>query len=212
MNSKRLYLVLVGVICLLFVGLIGGAYGINKLLSGEANTLLALKAKSVALEQQRTSLSKAKKDILTYADLQKVTRAIVPEDKNQALTVREIVKIAAANGVTLLSITFPASTLGTTATGAPAAAPAAGSATGATAKTSLSQLLAVKNIPGVYQLPITVQGDPHKPVPYNKFISFLNDMEHNRRTSQVSTIAITPDIINRNLLSFTLTLNEYIKP
>ncbi len=217
MNSKRLHLILAAAICLLFIGLIGGAYGINHLLDAEASKLLALKAKSAALQQQRISLNKAKKDIVTYADLQKVTQSIVPEDKNQALAVREIVKLADSNGISLLSISFPASTLGSTSSGAaaktPAAAPANGPAAAAANKAAgLSQLLAVKNIPGVYQLPITVTADPHKPVPYSKFIAFLSDMEHNRRTAQVSIISIAPDTLNPNLVSFALTLNEYIKP
>lgn len=216
MSSKRLHLIMLAAICLLFIGLAGGVYGINKLLSAEADKLLALKAKGAALQQQRVSLTKAKKDIRTYADLEKVTRAIVPEDKSQALAVREIVKIADASGITLAAISFPASTLGNTASGTPAPAPSPGATPAAGAGSSkagaLSQLLPVKNIAGVYLLPITVAGDSHKPVPYNKFISFLSDLEHNRRTAQVSTINITPDITNRNLVSFTLVLNEYIKP
>ncbi|PIZ63766.1 hypothetical protein COY17_00150, partial [Candidatus Saccharibacteria bacterium CG_4_10_14_0_2_um_filter_52_9] len=179
-----------------------------------ANKLTALKAKSVALDQQSESLTKAKKSITTYADLQKVTQQIVPEDKSQAAAVREIVNIAAANGISLGSITFPASTLGNTPTGTTAstakpaaAAPATNSKTGA-----LSQLQPVKDISGVYQLIITVQGDSNKPVPYNKFVNFLADLEHNRRTAQVSTINLTPETTNRNLVTFTLTINEYIKP
>jgi hypothetical protein len=72
--------------------------------------------------------------------------------------------------------------------------------------------LAVPNIPGVYQLQITVEGDSSKPVQYNSFLNFLTALEHNRRTAQVSTVSIAPSASNPNLLSFTLTLEEYIKP
>lgn len=215
MNSKRVYLLLIGCICLLTVGLIGGTYGANKLLVSHANTLNGLKAKSAALAKEQLSLNKARKDIKSYADLNTIAKSVVPEDKDQAEAVRQIVNIAATNGITLSNITFPASTLGGTATGAattttPSAASAAAAAN--SPKSKLSQLQPVKNIAGVYALPITVETDATAPVPYSKFIAFLSALEHNRRTAQVINIAIQPNKDNPNLLSFTLELNEYIKP
>src|SRR5438105_3846240 len=122
MNSKRLHMILVASIILLLVGLVAGAYGVNSLLTKRADKLTNLKAKSQALAQEQVSLNQAKKDIKKYADLEKIAGAIVPEDKNQADAVREIVNIAAANNVNLAAINFPASTLGNTPTGAPVTA------------------------------------------------------------------------------------------
>lgn len=204
MTSKRLHLIMTAVLGLLFVTLVFGVYAINSSLGAEADKLVILKAKSRALSQEQLSLQASKKNIEKYAELEKIAKAVVPEDKNQAAAVREIVNIAAANNVKLASITFPASTLGSGADGKPA--------TTSDAVATLSQLQPVKNIPGVYQLPITVSGDPNQPVQYTRFISFLDALEKNRRTAQVSTIALQPDPGNRNLLTFTLTLNEYIKP
>jgi hypothetical protein len=225
MSSKRLHIVLIAALVLLFIGLLGGTYGINKLLVSESNNLVALKAKNQALDQEQTSLNKAKSDIKRYDTLNQIAQAVVPQDKNQAEAVREIVNIAAANGVTLSAINFPASTLGNLPSGAasaaagtagatPAAAPAtAGSASTASTKTAnLSQLTPLKNIPGVYQLPITINNDSSHPVPYANFINFLSDLEHNRRTSQVQTITIKPSSDNRGSIIFSLTLSEYIKP
>lgn len=207
MSSKRLHLVLLAVIGLLFVSLVGGAYGVNKMLGQEATKLTTLKAKSQALDQEQVGLIKAKKDVARYADLEKITQAIVPEDKSQAEAVRQIVNIAAANGVSLASISFPASTLGNNIKPGATTAPAANPKT-----KSLSQLQPVKNISGVYLLPITVTSDTNRPVEYAKFINFLKDLESNRRTAQVSSITLQPSVQNRNLLSFTLTLNNYIRP
>jgi hypothetical protein len=208
MNSKRLHLVLLCVIALLLVGLVGSAYGINSLLSQKATKLTAQKAKSQALSQEQLALVKAKKDIAKYAELAKITNSVVPEDKNQAEAVREIVNIAADHDVSLASINFPASSLG----GGPAAvSPGVSVGTSAGTSKGLSQLQPVKSISGVYELVITVNGDTNRPVSYNNFISFLSDLEHNRRTAQVSSIAIQPDINNRNNLTFNLTLTEYIK-
>lgn len=217
MNSKRLFYVLVGVICLLFVSLLAGAYGTNSLLTARANKLTGLKAKSQALNQEQLSLANAKKEVKTYSSLEKIAKAVVPEDKDQAEAVREIVNIAAANGISLSAINFPASTLGNVSTGSSAASSSSSSASTSPAKPSanagkLSQLLPVKNIPGVYVLQITLQSDPNKPVPYTSFINFLDNLEHNRRTAQISSITLQPNADNPNLLTFTITLNEYIKP
>ena len=211
MSSKRLYFVLLGLIGLLCVGLLAGVYGINGLLTDQANQLTGLKAKSQALGLEQQSLIKAKKDIQKYGDLEKIAQAVVPQDKNQAEAVREIVNIAAANGVSLAAINFPTSTLGT-AVGGGVVTPASPLAANNSKAGSLSQLQPVKNIPGVYQLLITVQGDSAHPVPYNQLIGFLSSLEHNRRTAQVSTISMQPSATNPNLLTFTLGLSEYIKP
>ncbi len=214
MNSKKLHLVLVASLGLLFIALIGGTYEANTYLSKKASDLTALKAKSLALSQEEISLVQAKKGIKQYADLTKITRTVVPEDKSQAEAVREIVNIADANGIKLSSISFPSSTLGgvlgkpgAAATATPNPAAAAGSKTN-----SLSQLVPVVGLVGVYQLSINVNSDTTAPITYPSFINFLSNLEHNRRTAQVSTISIQPNKLNPALLTFSLTLNEYIKP
>jgi hypothetical protein len=206
---------LIGVICLLFVALIGGTFATNKLLTSRATVLTSSKAKNQALSQEQVSLTKAKKDLKTYADLQTIARAVVPEDKNQAEAVREIVNIAADHNITLATINFPASTLGATATGSassPSPTAVAPKVNVNSKANGLSQLVAVPSIPGVYELPITIVSETTKPVAYDRFIGFLSALEHNRRTAQVSSITITPSATNRGSLSFTLSIKEYIKP
>lgn len=215
MTAKRLYFGLLAIVGLLIVGLVGGVYGTNQLLSSEANTLTGLKAKSQALTQQQEGLASAKKDVQKYASLEAIAEAVVPQDKNQAEAVRELVNIAAANNVSLGAITFPSSTLGTTTTGTAttgtAATPAPVAAPNSSTNT-LSQLLPATGIPGVYQLTITVTSDSNNPVQYSSFINFLAALEQNRRTAQVTSISLTPTADNPNYLTFTLSLNEYIKP
>jgi hypothetical protein len=217
MSSKRLYFGLLGLIGLLCIGLLAGAYGANSLLTARANNLTGLKAKSQALALEQQGLVKAKNDIAQYASLEQIAKVVVPEDKSQAEAVREIVNIAATNGVTIGSITFPLSSLGNNVGSANAGAGVAPTAPAPTsaasnAQAKLSQLLPVKGIPGVYQLTITVVSDPRSPVSYNQVISFLNDLEHDRRTAQVNSIILQPLVTDHNHLTFTITLNEYIKP
>jgi hypothetical protein len=206
-------MILLACICLLFVGMIAGAYEVNSLVGSESQKLATLKAKDKALSQQKEGLKVAKKGLAEYAELEQISRSIVPEDKNQAETVRQLSNMAAANGIKLVSITFPASTLGgTTATGLSASSTGAAAPAPSAAGSKTSQLTPVKSIPGVYQLPIVVTSDAQHTASYYQFINFLTDLESNRRTAQVTNITITPDQAIRGNISFIITLNEYIKP
>ncbi len=225
MNSKKLYFILLATVSLLILALIGGAYGADSLLKKQANELLAARSKSVALETKQQQLLKAKNDIVKYKALGDIAKSIVPQDKDQAQTVREIVNLANANNIKLGSITFPTSTLGIKAPAA-VATPAKDStssapATGTDSATAIpptvpkvvqSQLKAVPTIPGVYDLAIIVQSDAGAPAGYNKLIAFLNALENNRRTAIVSGVSLTPDNKDPSLVAFTLDINEYIKP
>lgn len=221
MNSKRMYYGLLGLIGLSLVALLAGAYGVNSLLVSRASTLTSLKTKSQALEQEQQRFDLARREVKKYAGLEKIVQKVVPQDKSQAEAVREIVNIAAANGISLGSITFPPSTLGTgsgqagssnSAASAPTQAKPTQAPTAGNTKNILSQLAPVKGIPGVYQLNITVSSNTGSPIRYSQLINFLDDLEHDRRTAQVNAISIQPSATNRTSLAFTITLNEYIKP
>lgn len=196
MNSKQIYFILLGAVCVMVLCLIGGAYSVNQMLAAESRHLVNNRLQVAILGQEQTDLANAKQDIKKYQDLAEIAKSVVPQDKDQAQTIRQIVSIANNNGISLSSITFPMSTLG----GAKGTDP------------SLSQLTPIKGISGVYNLELTVQSDANKPVPYSKFINFLNALEHNRRTALVSGITIQPNDQDRSTLAFTLVLDEYIKP
>ncbi len=204
MRTKQLYYVLIGLLLTALGGFAAVGYGANALMSGQAAKLSDLRADSKALDDQQTALVKDKQDIKDYSELNTIAKAIVPQDKDQAAAVLQIVKIAADSGIPKISsITFPSSNLGVAA--------------GATLKTNtksadLTQLTPVKNISGVYQLQITVTQSSSDKVSYNQFITFLTKLEQNRRTAQVSSIQVEPDSAQPNMVSFTLVINEFIKP
>ncbi len=217
MNSKKLFYLLLGVVCLLISGLIGGAYGANVILQGQAKKLVDARSVSAALEQQQAQLTKAKASVIKYDSIGKIAKSVVPQDKNQAQTIRELVAIADKNGIKLAAISFPSSTLGTVVAPVVAAPGASGSAPQPAVPApnptqNLSQLTPLKTINGVYTLQIIVQSDNTTPIRYDKFISFLADMESNRRTALVSGITLTPDVKDPTKVSFALNLDEYIKP
>lgn len=211
MNSKRTYYVMIGAIVLLVAAIIGSAYFANQQLQKQSTKLVEFKSQSQVLAQEQTGLIKAKKDVAKYNSLEKIAKKIVPQDKDQAQAVREIVNIAADSGIRPTAIAFPVSTLGG-AIGSVAPASGTGTPAAGSAAKSLSQLTPVKGIPGVYNLQITIQLDSGSAVPYAKFIDFLSRLEQNRRTAQVTSIILQPSPLNRNLVSFTLTVDEFIKP
>jgi hypothetical protein len=212
MNSKRLYYVLISLIVVLGASIIAVSYKADEMFKKQSESLLDQKAISQALSTKQQQLIKDKRDIKAYTELNAVAKAIVPQDKDQALTIREISNLAKQSGIyRLSSVTFPASNLGISVT------PTSGTSRTSTttpkaANSNLTQLTPVKGIPGVYNLQITVQQVEKDAVSYSTFISFLERLEQNRRTAQVSNISVIPSKKNPDLVSFTLIIDEYIKP
>ncbi len=195
MNARKLNYLLTAATALLAIALVGSGVVANKILTAKSAQLSKLKAESQVTFDLQMAVKKDKADIAKYSDLNTIAKSVVPQDKDQAETVSEIVKIANESGIAKLSsITFPASTLGS-----PGAS-------------ILTQVTAVKGIPGVYLLPITITQDATNTIPYTQFISFLRSLENNRRTSQVTAINIQPDTKSPQNISFTLIVNEYVKP
>jgi hypothetical protein len=193
LTAKRLYFLLWGAVCLSVVVLLLSVYLTNSLLQGKAKDVSRARAKSMVLDQKQQQLTKARADIAKYQELAQIAKAIVPQDKDQAQTVREIVKIAQDSGIKLGTISFPSSTLGDK-------------------KSALSQLTKVKDISGVYSLEVSIQSDSTAPASYNSFLNFLDALEHNRRTALVNGITLVPEAGDPTKVTFTLNVSEYIKP
>ncbi len=200
MKAKQLYLVLSVSLVLMFGSFLGVAYGANKLMSSRATKLAKLRGDSAALDALQTSLIKNKQDVAKYSDLNTIAETIVPQDKDQAEAVREIVNLASQSGIPKLSsITFPTSSLGTIAPTVKA-------------NPNLTQLTPVKGMAGVYQLQLTITVASADEVTYGQFLAFLDKLEQNRRTAQVSGITVSPDPKSPAKVAFTLVINEFIKP
>jgi hypothetical protein len=196
MTAKRAYMLLVGavaaVILLCVLGIVGG----NNLLEKQTTKIVNLKLESGSLNAESTAVAQAQRDIAKYDELNKIARTIVPQDKDQALTVRELVDLAGRSGISIGSVTFPVSNLG-----------------GKTSTSKLpSQVTAVKGIKGLYQMPITLESDSKKAISFTQLISFLNALENNRHTAQVSQLTINPAESGAGKLTFRVTVSVFIKP
>lgn len=210
MNSKKTFIAM-SAFCVLSLGLLGASvfFG-NQLLQSHSEKLTALKVEAAVADEQQTSLTQAKKDLETYSELNDVARQIVPQDKDQARAVREIIAIANESGIQITGITFPASSLGQAAP-KPTTSEGDADATKKAAPT-LSQVKPVEGITGVYQLELNVTTDTTKPITYPQLISFLKRLEQNRRTAQITNLSIQPNPGDRNLLTLTVQLIIYVKP
>ncbi len=211
MSSKRVYFIMTGglvALCLVFAAAI--VLG-NQMLVKKSAKLLDLKVSNRTLDEQQLSLLQAKKDVEKYADLNRIANTVVPQEKDQARTVRELINIASASGVKIASIAFPSSNLGQ-AIPKPVATTDGGTPTPTVTTPPLSQVKPVDNIKGLYQLEITIQSEASSPVPYSQLIDFLSRLEKNRRTAQVTSINVQPSAKSRDLVTFNIVINVYIKP
>jgi hypothetical protein len=218
MTPKRVYYVMLATVGLLFVGVLVGTVQVNGMLKGKAKQLTDLKLQSQVVSSQQTGLQQAKRQLAQYSGFEETAKSIVPQDKDQAEAVREITKLASDSGISRLSsVTFPLSTLGGIAgtSGSSSSSSSSSSSTSSSTaqpKKSLTQLAPVKNISGVYSLQITIQQTNDSAIPYSQFLLFLEKLEQNRRTAQVSSIILQPDNTHPSLVAFTLTISEFIKP
>ena len=96
MKSKNSFYAMAGLVALLIVGNISAVYFGDLLLTKKSESLMSVKLESRVLDEQQISIKQAKKDIEKYQGLEKIAGSIVPQDKDQAEAVREIIKIAGA--------------------------------------------------------------------------------------------------------------------
>lgn len=222
MSPRRAFYIMCGTVALLFCLIIGATVAGDLWLQKQSKKLMSIKLDNRLIDEQQIAVVQANKDIQKYADLEKIANTIVPQDKDQAKTVREIVSIAQKNNIPISSIAFPSSTLGSSSapsssaatTGGTSAATSGTAATSSSASTtpSITQVTPVQGMTGVYQMLITIQSNSTKPIPYSSFIGFLEDLEANRHTAQVGTMNIVPYSKDISKLSFTLGINVYIRP
>lgn len=206
MNHQRIYFGMIGLLIISFFVSIFGTYEINNILNSKSGALASQQTKITSLNSEQLALLNAKSELKKYASLYNIAQSVVPQNKDQTQTVRQIINIAAANNIIIGSITFPSSNLGSTISSSVS--------TVSIGNPNLSQLVKVPAIPGVYTLPITITSSSaaNQSSTFNEFIGFLQGLENNRQTAQVTSLLITPNSQNPNDITFNISLNIYIKP
>ncbi len=209
MNSKRFFFIMTGLFSLSIIGGAAMLYFANTLLQKRSSNVVELKLQSAEVEAQLAAYQFAKKDVEKYEYLDEIINSALPQDKDQARTVREIFALAKASGITVKSVQFPTSTLGAIRGGSTVSTPSA-------ASSAITQAKPVEGLKGVYSIEtiVTPFADALSyKVTYTQLIDFLSRIESNRRAMQVSSIQLNPLGQGSNdSISFTLTLNIFIKP
>lgn len=216
MNSKKMYFIMIGLLVLVIGALLATVVMGDRFLKKQSDKLFAARLDQMSLNEQQTALTKAKRDLEKYSGLLNVAKGIVPQDKNQAQAVREIVQFANESGVGIESISYDDSSLGqsssTATTGASGSQPAA-TTTPATQSSPVTQAKPVSGMPGVYSVPIEIVSTKES-TQFSNFVTFLSKLENNRRTAQVKKISITTGATTsgKEYINFSLTVNNYVKP
>ena len=179
-------------------------------LSQKSTEVAGLKLKNETLDAQLTNLGIAKKEVERYSYFNDVAATVLPSDKDQAKAVLTVFKLAEQSGISIASITFPTSNLGggtTKATGSAASA--------------ISQAQPVQGIKGLYSLQLTITPESGSTVPedkvptYAKLKDFLQRIEHDRRTAQITQVSIQPESSDSRItgaINFSLTINIFMRP
>jgi len=214
MNSKRMFFVMIGLCALLGLASVGVVVTGNKLLQKEAGRLRDLKLEDRLLDGKQAALTQAKNDLERYEQLEHVSKTVVPQDKDQARAVREIVALAREAGISLNSISFPSSTLCSRPAPAKPSGEGDSGASSAPKTAPISQAKPVEGISGVFALEMVITPEDEQNITYYQLLEFLKKLENNRRTAQVTSVRITPRSENASnpYVNFTLTINIFVKP
>jgi hypothetical protein len=209
MSSKMMRLLLIGALGLTAVAFIVITLGSFSMLSRQSQKLVDLKLQNHTAETQLSLLPEAKKQVDQYGYFNDVAKTVLPSDKNQAQAVSDIYEMAGDSGIAIQDLTFPASTLGSSSASGTSAATTP-------TKAVISQAAPVTGINGLYSIPLTITPQTGAKVPadkkvtYAKFLTFLQHIEKNRRTAQITKVDVTP--ADNGDFNFVITVNLFIKP
>lgn len=209
-NAKRLNFVLYGVLGLMVIGAFLLTVYTNKWLTNRSHDLVSVKLDTAALEEKQRNNQRAANELETYKATRQTLEKIIPENKDQAKAIGELLTIASEVGVTISNISFPTSELGT------------GTKATGSASTAVTQAKAVDNIPGLLGIEVTLSQIDRlgsvsgSGMTYSQLLTFLESVEKNRRTMQIKTIEVLPlkAAANSAITGYALTLkmNIFVKP
>jgi len=163
-----------------------------------------LQALEVSTKIDDAQLQKA--DLVKNKNNIELLQKIVPKSKDQALAVAELQAIASENNLSIGSINFPSSDLG--------------SNKNVSTTQKITQTKTIEGISGVLGLELNISQLNRKLAPsgsgisYEQLINLLESIEKNRRTMQIKIIQIQPIVRNGSVVGYnpTITLNLFIKP
>ncbi len=218
-NAKRFSYILSVLLLLQFIGMVAITVYANSWLTSKSENIVNLKLDTVLLEEKQRANQQALLDLNKYESTRALLEKIVPKSKDQAKTIGELQKIAEETGVTISTMTFPASELGNGASSTTVVGTTPSAA--ATNTTAVSQAKPVTNIPGLLGIEVSLSQIDEKGseggsgITYRQLISFLEAIEKNRRTMQIKTLQVLPIKSSTGSISgysLTISMNIFVKP
>lgn len=181
------------------------AYALN-MYKDRSNSLVNTKLQALEVNTKIDNAQLQKADLAKNKNNIELLQKIVPKSKDQALAVAELQAIANENNLSIGSINFPSSDLGSNKN------------TSSTQK--ITQTKTIEGISGVLGLELNISQLNRKLAPsgsgisYDQLINLLESIEKNRRTMQIKNIQIQPIVRNGSVVGYnpTITLNLFIKP
>jgi len=209
MSNKKINIsLLILLVAILICSILLTNYGINTYKTKSAK-IIATKLEIEELSAKRERTISQKNELSKNQSSIELLEKIVPKNKDQALAIAEILKIAEENNIEIGSFSFPSSELGKNISTAKDAS-----------SQKVTQTKPVEGINGLYAIETTLSNFNGEGLPsgsgisYNQLLSVLNAIEKNRRTMQISSIQIQP-VFKANQISGyspTLTINLFVKP
>lgn len=196
MTPKRMNQLLKLVLVLLVVATFGALYFANHRLSTTAQKTAELKATVEADDNQLDVYQRTKAQVDELSYVNDLADTVLPPDEDQSAVVAELSEFAKRAGLSVEQINF-------VTTGPQSSSAAQQTKTNSTSSTS--------TVPkGVKVVPIVI--DFGEGSEYPSLLQFLRTLESNRRKSQVTNIALTPDPENQAVFKkVSISLNLYTR-
>lgn len=187
LDSKKFFFVLVGVNVLLVVATIAVFTLANSTAQKRSDQMSQLKADSETNDQLINYYKVLQGTLNANKDLQDTVQKVLPSDKDQSVALNDLNQFAQNTNVDIQQITFnPGSS-----------------------KTAGQTLTSPALIKGVSIISVTLDC---KSTRYESLLAFLQQIETTQRRMQVTTLNITPNATNPDLLDqVSISIDIYVK-
>lgn len=177
MTPKRMHFVLIAglILCVFAIG--GVVYLGRKTMATYSNKVIEAKLNIIKAEKTEETYIRNKQIYLDNKETAEKLNVLVPNEKEQALAVDTIYTFANSADLTITSVVFPGSNLDPSVK--------------AKTKIDISQATPVKDLNGVYEIPIEVSivgPAGSRAISTNQLLSFIESIESSPRNMRITAI------------------------
>lgn len=190
MKPKKFFYSLCAGLGLSVVVILYGIYWANGQLGSRSETLTQMSSELADLDERIQNAKQLESELEDLTETSQLVLEVLPDSKSQENIVGELISIASGRGIELENITFGGN---------------AGSTTPETSQTER-----VEGLAGVYSIEVKSSFT----TTYENLLTFLEDLETNKRRLEVIEIGISPKDTPSGpaLFSASLTILTYLKP